>query len=166
MRTKTKKLPKKIEKEIEKNPNMQRWDILLSDYVWSVKQLEKFAPMFTKQHWVYASQLQIFSEDLLRKYRDKIHWDEGFPYMRYHFTHEFIREMKDYIDWYYIFEQNKLDKDFIREFKDFIKWDDWFIVSRTQHFTIPLLEEFKKYIDWSGISKTQKLNEEFMKKYG
>ncbi len=74
----------------------------------------------------------------------------------------FIREFKDYVNWFYISRSQKLSESFIKEFKNKV---DWNYISHYQKLSETFIREFKNYVNWDIISYSQKLSEAFIREF-
>ena len=78
------------------------------------------------------------------------------------FSEQFLREFQYNINWDWVSKEYKhLSFDFIREMKDKIQFQ--FIIAHNQ-FNAKKLNEMKNYVDWGWVSKYQNLNEQFIRR--
>ena len=114
---------------------------------------------------------------------ENIVWDD--ISINFTLSEEFIREFKDYVDWYFISSFQNLSEDFIREFKNYVTWlkismyqqlsekfirefkDDvyWYEISLCQNLSENFISEHKEYVSWYNISNYQKLSPEFIQEF-
>lgn len=63
-------------------------------------------------------------------------------------SEEFIREFKDYVNWYYVSSSQSLSENFIREFKDSV---DWRYIGIRQNLSKEFIYEFYDKVDWPEL---------------
>jgi hypothetical protein len=74
----------------------------------------------------------------------------------------FIRDYKEYVNWYEISRKQKLLESFIREFKDKV---DWRMISRYQKLSEDFIREFQNVVCWYYIFDYQELSDSFIKEF-
>jgi len=72
---------------------------------------------------------------------------------------DFIREFKDYVNWYLIGMCQKLSEEFMREFSYYLCWYD---LPMYQKLSENLIKENKDTINWYRVQQYQDLSEEFL----
>lgn len=123
---------------IEKHADLLTWDYVLlyqrnisDDFI--VKHKDKFTHwdflgvrretsvdlvyrLLDKINWPAFSSEAKLSDELIREFADKLEWTRVTIKYSNKFTEQFMREMKDYIDWYYLFrDRENTSMNFIRE---------------------------------------------------
>lgn len=110
--------------------------------------------------WRALSRHNGLTEDFIREFQDKVHWDCISIYQ--HLSEEFIREFKDDVVWTLISIYQHLSEDFIREFTDWVDWDG---ISDNQHLSEKFIREFANKVAWECISECQHLSEAFIREF-
>jgi hypothetical protein len=111
-------------------------------------------------YWYDICTHYVLSEDLIRRFSDKINWSYASYYQR--FSEDFIREFTDRVCWYHISEFQKLSEGFIKEFSDKICWSD---ISYAQKLSEEFIRENSDRLHWGFISQYQKLSEGFIREF-
>lgn len=73
--------------------------------------------------WCALSKCVKLSENFVRKYQDKIYWNNLSANNECNFSLDFISEYKDKWNWFYICDYKSLPEDFIRQHIDYINWN-------------------------------------------
>lgn len=140
-------------------PNEVNWDNISN---W-IHLPEVFIEAFEdKLNWdiLSDSSNNLDSENLIRKYKDKINWKKISK--RKTLSEDFIREFQDDVDWDYISSNQTLSQSFIAEFSDKVNWKR---ISKNQRLSEDFIRIFDWDVDWDEISKNQMLSEDFIREF-
>jgi hypothetical protein len=111
-------------------------------------------------YWYDICTSYVLSEDLIRRFSDKVHWSYISFYQN--LSENFIREFADNLNWYHTSEFQKLSEGFIKEFSDKICWST---ISYAQKLSELFIRENSDRLNWTLISQYQKLSEEFIREH-
>ena len=98
------------------------------------------------------------SDDYIRKYKDKIDWNEISE--SENIREDFIIKFQDKVNWEFISKSQTLSESFIRIYKDKCYWQ---IISMYQTLSEKFIKEFAYHVCWPMIFQCQILSEDFIK---
>ena len=108
--------------------------------------------------WDSISINQKLSEDFIREFKDKVHFDWISRYQT--LSEDFIRSCQLRVYWRNICQYQKLSCDFMKEMKNMI---DLRLVSEYQDLTEDFIRENKGKLEWGRMLRHQKFSYEFVK---
>lgn len=102
-------------------------------------------------------------ESALREYKGFIAWDSLMQICSlYTFSIDFLREMRDYLEWVPISNSMKLTEKVIEEFKEEVSWRK---ISLSQDLSEGFMRKWADRIDWNWVIMSQKLTPQLVEDY-
>lgn len=99
-----------------------------------------------------------YSDDYIRKYKDKIDWDEISE--NENIREDFIIKFQDKLNWELISKHQNLRESFIRTYKNNCYWP---IISIYQNLSETFIKDFAYSVCWPMIFQYQILSEKFIR---
>lgn len=113
-------------------------------------------------NWDTISREGYLSEELIRKYSDKINWDLVSIYQL--LSENFIREFSHMVNWYNVSIHQNLSEEFVEECISKNKGDLINLI-RYQKLSETFIRNNANYLDWHEISRNQQLSESFINEF-
>jgi len=95
---------------------------------------------------------QIISEDFIREFQDKVHWD-SISWCQT-LSEDFIREFhsgRNKVNWDWISMNQTLSEDFIREFHSGRNKVNWYGIAYNQKLSENFIREFQGKVHWDWV---------------
>jgi hypothetical protein len=107
--------------------------------------------------YLHEEEYEQMSEDFIRELKDKMDWESVSICAK--LSENCIREFQKELHWKMMSQHQNLSESFIREFQNKV---DWVKVSKHQNLSESFIVEFQNKVDWKKISKHQNLSESFI----
>lgn len=137
--------------------------------------------------WGAISSHQVLSENFIKKYSNKLHWNKIVQWQKisndlieenlnkikiYNYiweiicqkqslSEDFIEKHQDKVIWSLISQYQNLSENFIEKFKNKIVWNKL----NYKNLSVKFLKKFVDYIDWKSLFFEKHLSEDFIEEY-